>query len=503
RGTGKTTCAKIFARAVNCLDPVNGSPCNKCRVCLELAKPNNIDIIEIDAASNNGVEEIRQIKENTQYRPTAGGYKVYIVDEVHMLSASAFNALLKTLEEPPEHIIFILATTEVQKLPATILSRCLRFDFRLVSTEDIAELLSYIFDNLKIKYEKKAVEQIALHGEGSVRDAISVADMCMSYCDSEITLEQVLEALGASDFDIINQLGQAVLNGNCKEALTVLNKLFQQGRNTIHKDLCNYLRNLLAIKNIEGVKLSSVTEEEAASLKKISKKYENYRISRAMEVITGIETSLRYSSQPRILLEATVVKACEMRLDTSSEATATRLRELEKKLEQLKKEGIKIEEKPIEKEIKKKDENKTKQPVEEKEKTDINQVLKEQATKVEKNTIFEEAGTEEEEKALKIWDDIAHTLKNQDERTLFYAASGIDRGVYLQDKALIVRSNSDATVSLFNREHFFKTMNQCVKQVLGEEYSFICERTKEKTNGIKDGINQLNQLFGDSLKIKK
>lgn len=141
RGTGKTSCAKIFARAVNCLDPQNGSPCNKCAVCLELSKPGNIDVIEIDAASNNGVDEVRQIKENTQYRPSAGRFKVYIVDEVHMLSSAAFNALLKTLEEPPEHIIFILATTEVQKLPATILSRCLRFDFRLVSTEEIKTLI--------------------------------------------------------------------------------------------------------------------------------------------------------------------------------------------------------------------------------------------------------------------------------------------------------------------------------------------------------------------------
>ncbi|MGI6522513.1 MAG: DNA polymerase III subunit gamma/tau [Christensenellales bacterium] len=498
RGTGKTTCAKIFAKAVNCLSPVNGSPCNKCKVCVELSKPNNIDIIEIDAASNNGVEEIRQIKENTQYRPTAGRYKVYIVDEVHMLTASAFNALLKTLEEPPEHIIFILATTEAQKLPATILSRCLRFDFRLVSTENIANLLMRIFDELKVKYQKKAVEQIALYGEGSVRDAISVADMCLSYCDKEITLEAVLEALGASDFEIINQLGQAILQGDTKQALTVLDKLFSQGRNTIHKDLCNYLRNLLAIKNIQGVKLSSVTDEEAVLLKEISKNYENYRISRAMEVISGIETALRFSTQPRILLEATVVKACELKLDTSSEAVATRIKELENKLEQLKTEGIKIEKK-ADKEPK----EKKQKPQEPEEKPDINKILKGQAVRVEDKAIFEEASTEEEERALKIWDDVLKSLNNMGERRLFIAASDIQEGIYLQDKALVVRSQDDATVKLLNREHFHKTMNQAIKEVLGNEYSFICEKSIGETNGIKEGLNQLTQLFGDSLKIKK
>lgn len=251
RGTGKTSCAKIFAKAVNCLNPVNGSPCHECKVCKELAKPGNIDIIEIDAASNNGVEEIRQLKENTQYRPISGRYKVYIIDETHMLTPSAFNALLKTLEEPPEYIIFILATTEAQKLPATILSRCLRFDFRLVPAQEIKKFLCRIFDEMGVKYEEKAIEQIAVCGEGSVRDAISIADMCMSYCDNDITLAGVLEALGASDFDTLHRLGQAILAGDGGQALTILDKLIKDGKNTIHKDLCNYFRDLMVIKNVK------------------------------------------------------------------------------------------------------------------------------------------------------------------------------------------------------------------------------------------------------------
>ncbi|MDD3947443.1 MAG: DNA polymerase III subunit gamma/tau, partial [Clostridia bacterium] len=174
RGTGKTSCAKIFARAVNCLDPQNGSPCGVCAHCLALAEPSNLDIIEMDAASNNGVDEIRELKENVQYPPTAAKYKVYIIDEVHMLSGAAFNALLKTLEEPPKHVIFILATTEVHKLPQTILSRCLRFDFRLVPKDKLVALLAEVFTETSYTFEKEALELLALHGEGSVRDTLSI-----------------------------------------------------------------------------------------------------------------------------------------------------------------------------------------------------------------------------------------------------------------------------------------------------------------------------------------
>ena len=182
RGTGKTSVAKIFAKAVNCLHPVNGSPCGTCEVCLGLALDDNFDIVELDAASNNGVEQIRDIINQVSYTPSIGKYKVYIIDEVHMLSKAAFNALLKTLEEPPKYAIFILATTEVSAVPATILSRCLRFDFRLVSKKVLTEHICNIFDELTVKYEVPAVELIAQAGNGSVRDALSIADMCMSYC---------------------------------------------------------------------------------------------------------------------------------------------------------------------------------------------------------------------------------------------------------------------------------------------------------------------------------
>ena len=252
RGTGKTSCAKIFSRAVNCLTPVNGSPCGKCEVCRKLQEDNGVDIIEIDAASNNSVDEIRTLKENVMYRPTIGRYKVYIVDEVHMLSASAFNALLKTLEEPPEHVVFILATTEVQKIPQTILSRCVRFDFRLIDVDVLVDLLKKIFNELNVKYDERALVKIAVQGEGSVRDTLSAADSCMSYCGNNVTYEDVLEILGATDFDSVDRLCKAILDGDTGSALSEADKMLRKGRTTLGRDLANYLNDLITVKNVPG-----------------------------------------------------------------------------------------------------------------------------------------------------------------------------------------------------------------------------------------------------------
>ena len=203
RGTGKTSVAKIFAKAVNCLSPVRGSACGQCENCKRLEQENDINIIEIDAASNNKVDDIREIRDKVKFMPVGAKYKVYIIDEVHMLSDSAFNALLKTLEEPPAYIIFILATTEVHKLPQTILSRCVRFDFRLVSTDNLTKLLARVFDKENVKYDEESLKIIANAGEGSVRDTLSIADSICSFCQGEITKEKTLSVLGTTDHDLI------------------------------------------------------------------------------------------------------------------------------------------------------------------------------------------------------------------------------------------------------------------------------------------------------------
>ena len=200
RGTGKTSCAKIFSKAINCQSPINGSPCGKCLACKTLSDPSNLDISEIDAASNNGVDEMRDLREKVQYPPVSCKYKVYIIDEVHMLTGAAFNALLKTLEEPPKHAIFILATTEAHKIPATILSRCMRFDFSLISTERIARLISGIYDEIGKEYDEEAVTAIAKAGEGSIRDALSIADTALSFSQGKLSYDDVAEILGTTNF---------------------------------------------------------------------------------------------------------------------------------------------------------------------------------------------------------------------------------------------------------------------------------------------------------------
>ena len=226
RGTGKTSLAKILARAVNCLDLQNGSPCGKCEACKTLLESSNIDIIEIDAASNNRVENIRDLRETVQYPPVSVKYKVYIVDEVHMLSTEAFNALLKTLEEPPKHAIFILATTEPNKLPATILSRCMRFDFKLVGTNELCEIIEKIYDEIGKKYTKEAVMAIAKAGEGSVRDALSVADLCISIGDGKLEYDDVLKVLGATDTSTLLNILKNMFNNDAGAVLSYTSKAF-------------------------------------------------------------------------------------------------------------------------------------------------------------------------------------------------------------------------------------------------------------------------------------
>ena len=331
RGTGKTTSAKIFARAINCLHPVDGSPCGKCEICRALRGEGSIDIIEMDAASNNGVEEIRDLRENVQYPPSVAKYKVYIVDEVHMLSASAFNALLKTLEEPPEHAVFILATTEVHKLPATILSRCMRFDFRLVPKAELTEHLEKILEAEGVPYEKGAPELIAEQGEGSVRDMLSLADMCLAYSPDRLTVSAVYDVLGTSEFGSLKTLAEALLAGDVSSVLCETERVYNRGKGftVLNKELARFFRELVTVKNVPGYK-GDFSEEEFSAIAALAKQYDNYRIARIMQILASAEGDLRYSTRPRITFEAILVKAAAMYTDASVEALVSRITALEK-----------------------------------------------------------------------------------------------------------------------------------------------------------------------------
>lgn len=310
RGTGKTTCAKVFARAINCKNPKDGSPCGECEVCKALKENNAIDIIEIDAASNNGVEEIRDLREKVKYPPTVGRYKVYIIDEVHMLTASAFNALLKTLEEPPAHAVFILATTEVHKLPATILSRVLRFDFKLINTQIIAELLTNIFKQSNIKAEESAINLIAQAGQGSVRDALSIADMCASFANNDIKYQDVVEVLGVSDKQTIYNLGSAILEEHIKDFFTEFSNLVKAGKNLLvtANDLTKFFRDLLVIKTC-GTELAKneYNKDLLEKMQILADKFDTNKLNEAMQAFSKIEAELKYSLNPQLLIETTAL----------------------------------------------------------------------------------------------------------------------------------------------------------------------------------------------------
>lgn len=334
RGTGKTSTAKIFAKAVNCLHPKeDGSPCNECKVCKALSSPNNLDIIELDAASNNSVEDIRDLVEKVKYAPSSCKYKVYIVDEVHMLTKSAFNAFLKTLEEPPEHVIFVLATTEVQSIPATILSRCIRFDFRLIPKIELAGHLAKIFDSEKIAYDMDAVNAIAEAGNGSVRDALSIADMVISYCgNKKIEYSDVLEILGASSPEKIVELCDNILQGNLEQSLSISNRLINMGKSVqvLSEDIAKMMNNILFAKNCrDAMKILGLPLELYKRIDDASNGVSNYKLYRASEIFAEVQNTLRYSTLSRVVMEVAIAKACDVSTSIDTTSVLARIKDLE------------------------------------------------------------------------------------------------------------------------------------------------------------------------------
>ncbi len=336
RGTGKTSAAKIFAKAVNCLSPVNGSPCGKCSACVSLSDTSNVDVVEIDAASNNGVNEIRELREKVQYQPVSCRYKVYIIDEVHMLTGAAFNALLKTLEEPPKHVIFILATTEVHKIPATILSRCMRFDFRLISTEKIAELISNIYLELGKKFDKEAVFALAKAGEGSIRDALSVADTALSYNSGTLTYNDVMDILGSSGDELTSSFIRNVLLGNSGAVLDAIDKLSALGKSmgVLIKEISSAIRDLLVVKTCSNPNaILMLPENTFLGLKQLADLTSEERLLRILEIFAQSENSLKYTNHPRVVFETSAIKATRPESDYNIEALLSRIKTLEDKLE--------------------------------------------------------------------------------------------------------------------------------------------------------------------------
>lgn len=337
RGTGKTSIAKIFARAVNCEHPVEGSPCGECESCKAIASGVSMNVIEIDAASNNGVDNIREIVEEVSYSPAEGRFKVYIIDEVHMLSIGAFNALLKTLEEPPSYVIFILATTEVHKIPITILSRCQRYDFRRISIETIVGRLRELMDREQVQVEEKALRYIAKTADGSMRDALSLLDQCIAFhFGQELTYDKELDVLGAVDTEVFSRLLRYVLERNVTGCIGLLEEIVIQGRELTQfvTDFTWYLRNLLLLQSSDDIEdIIDVSSDNLLRLKEEAGMLDTDRLMRFIRIFSELSGQIKYAPQKRILIEIALIKLCKPNMEQDYGSVVERVRVIEEQLE--------------------------------------------------------------------------------------------------------------------------------------------------------------------------
>ncbi len=330
RGTGKTSVAKIFAKAVNCPNSVDGEPCNKCQICESANNNSLMDIIEIDAASNNSVDDVRELRDNIIYAPSSCKYKVYIIDEVHMLSGSAFNALLKTLEEPPQHAIFILATTEPNKIPATILSRCQRFDFKRISSKVISQNIKKIAEDSQINIDSRAIALIAKHGNGSMRDAISILEQCASYNDV-LTYDDVCDILGTVNDDTLFALVNSLNDRDGKETIKQVDKLMLYGIdvNNLVKALLSFLRDVIVYKTC-GAESEEILETEINDVILKASLFDMAFLSNALEKLMDLQGKIRYAQSPRIMLEITLLKLINPEISPDIDSILDRLKKVRK-----------------------------------------------------------------------------------------------------------------------------------------------------------------------------
>lgn len=345
RGTGKTTLAKLFAKAVNCEHRLpDGSPCNTCEMCRSISEGSAMNVIEIDAASNNGVDNIREIRDEVQYSPATGSYKVYIIDEAHMLSPAACNALLKTLEEPPSYVIFILATTDTHAIPITILSRCQKYDFHRISVETIAARLEDLLHREEIPYEQEAVHYVAKAADGSMRDALSIMDQCISYLLGEtLTYDKVLEILGAVDVEVFHEMLGYIWQGQVMDALSLLDRVMWQGREMAQfvSDFIWYLRNLLLMQSSQyGAQMVDVSSEYKTQMQEQAQEVDEAALMRYIRELSELGNRMRFASQKRVEAEITVMKLCKPQTEQDYLDLADRIRQLEKQIEELQTHGV-------------------------------------------------------------------------------------------------------------------------------------------------------------------
>ena len=337
RGTGKTSAAKVFARAVNCENPVDGNPCGQCESCRSIAAGTSLNVIEMDAASNNGVDDARQIKDSVVYSPTGARYKVYIIDEAHQITKDAFNALLKTMEEPPAYVIFILATTEPHKIPLTILSRCQRYDFKRIDTDTIGDRLKEVAEHEGITVEDKALRYISMKAEGGMRDALSLLDQCSSfYLGQEITYDKALEVLGAVDTSVFSEFLRNLAARSVTDSIHLIDRILIQGRDlaTFTNDFIWHMRNVLLAGNAEDIsEVVDISSDNLELLKKEAEAIPEEQLIRYIRVFSSLANDLKFAVQKRVLVELAIIKICRPQMEKDQSAIADRLKVIEDLIE--------------------------------------------------------------------------------------------------------------------------------------------------------------------------
>lgn len=335
RGTGKTSAAKILARAVNCLNPKDGEPCNECEICKAAISGSLTDIVEMDAASNNSVEDIRLIRDEVNFLPTTAKYRVYIIDEVHMLSTGAFNALLKTLEEPPKHVKFILATTEPQKLPATILSRCQRFDFKKISDNNIAKWLDYVCKESDVDITDDALKTIASLAEGAMRDALSILDRCIQDGSNKIDVQKIKDLVGIPQTQYIYKVVEAILNKNMDQSIDAINEIMDDGKdiNNLVWEIIKYIKDILLFKTSK--KLDLYTQEEIKQISKLSESVSKEALLKIIFDLSELENNLKWSKQKSIIMQVGIMKLCSNEQVNDKDELIQKINKLEKQINEI------------------------------------------------------------------------------------------------------------------------------------------------------------------------
>lgn len=472
RGTGKTTIAKILARAVNCEHPVDGSPCNTCKTCRAINEGTSMNVIEIDAASNNGVDNIREIREEVAYRPTTGKYKVYIIDEVHMLSTGAFNALLKTLEEPPSYVIFILATTEAHKIPITILSRCQRYDFRRITADTIAARLQELMDKEGNDVEEKAIRYIAKAADGSMRDALSLLDQCIAfYLGEKLTYEKVLENLGAVDTQVFSRMLRQILQQDTAGTIKTLDEIIIQGRELgqFVTDFIWYLRNLLLISTSEHPEEAvDASAENLERMKEESSMVDAETLMRYIRIFSELSNQIKYASQKRVLVEIALIKLCQPVMEMNLDSLYDRVRVLEEKL----KNGVTVQSLPTENYVRTRAEN----PEE--------QILKEETVKPEK------AAPEDLQYVTKNWNAIIRDTKGLLQQMLLDSIPKYDGNT--GGPILYVEFQNFLAQTCIDNPDNLEMLKNAVRKKIGKEVEIKMILKNSETGHGKSGLAEIS-----------